>query len=182
MGKEAMTIMGNRGAELLRGLIDPLQNPFTKLKNLFKAADEIPSALMHWGESLKDSQEHLKMFSGVLANAYLESQVRGMMRDFGSAQRTGGTTADLIKSLDNLKDDLQDYKDVFTNMSNYILRIGLDVSTWGLTIAERLLFLREIRDEINKWFATSGDTKPAAFDLMDNIRKLPDERVKRPRR
>lgn len=43
VGKESLEIMGHHGAKLLRGLIDPLQNPFTKLKNLLKAADEIPS-------------------------------------------------------------------------------------------------------------------------------------------
>lgn len=148
---------------------------------LVKSVTEMPPAIMRWGQSLKDSQEHLKNFSGLLAHTYQQSQVREMLRNIGSAERTGGTTTDLVGALDDLRDDLQPYKDLFTNVSNKIAAFGLKILDGVLKVVEKVTPLDEITDMLNKLMADHDGKKPAAFEMMDSIRKLPLGTTRKPR-
>lgn len=196
-GKEAMQVIKNRGAEIFNPILDPvnaLLHPLsaaaTSIKGMVKAVDEVPSALLHWGESLKESQRHLMQWSGTLANAFLESEVRQHMREFGSAGRTAGTTADLTKALDDFKDDLQPFKDSITNISNKLSEISLKITNlgfkaatnWNFSIGGIRVSLGTIADLVNRYFSETDPSDTAAIDLMKNIRNLPDRLTKPPRR
>lgn len=191
VGSEAMQILKNRGEEIFNPLIHPIEallNPIGSLTKSFtglvKAADEIPSAFMHWGQSLVDSQRHLQQWSGLLAGSIQESQVREMMRDFKSAGRTAGTTSELTRVLDDLKDDLQPFKDVVSNLTNTIATFAVkSIDYFVVFITELKIMGTSIRDivDIGNFFMAKDDAgKTAAFDFMDNIRKLPDRLTKPP--
>lgn len=189
-GHELGQIVKNRGAEIfnpllhpINALLHPISSVTQSFTGLFKAADEIPSAIMHWGESLTESQRHLQQWSGTLANAFQESQVRQNMRDFGSAGRTAGTTVGLRKALDDLKDDIQPLKDAFTNVTN-VFATGAERLLHGmLTLATNFevfgISLGGVTEKLNKVFEDKDPARTAVFDFMENVRKLPDKMTKR---
>jgi len=79
-----------------------------------KEIAQLPSRIVKWSESLVESQRSLSRFSAPLSQAMAQSDVRGMKRDFKSAQITGGSTADLSKNLEDLYDAIRPMKDIMT--------------------------------------------------------------------
>jgi len=190
---ELGSIVKNRGAEIfnpilnpINALMDPIGAATTSIKGMIKAVDEIPSAIMKWGESLKESQRHLMMWSGSLANAFLESQVRQQIRDFGSATRTSGSTTPLIEALDDLKDELQPTKDAITNAANMVATAAVTLTRGVWWLIENFQFygisLKNLTDATNELVKKFGDPEAAtaAYDFMENIRKLPDRHTRPP--
>jgi hypothetical protein len=189
VGSEALDVVKNRGKEIFNPLLDPINallHPISSvtqsLGGMIKAVDEVPSAIMHWGESLTESQRHLQQWSGALANAFQESQVRQIMREFESAGRTSGSTVDLRHALDDLKDELQPMKDLVTNATNRLV-------TAMVTMADGLIYigmnlhvigplnnsLQQLVDFANRLLGGKPDpSQTAAFELMNNIRNLRD--------
>jgi hypothetical protein len=99
--------LGGPGGAALGAAIGGLASSATELSKM-------PIRLKDWSEALIESQRHLSRFSPALAQAVAQSDVRGLRRDIGSAQVTGSTTAELMKSVDGLKDALQPLKDQLT--------------------------------------------------------------------
>lgn len=77
---------------------------------------KLPSRIVEWSQSLTDSQREISRFSGVMSGAYAQSDVRKLRRDITSAHETGGPTAELVGSLDNLYDTIAPLKDNLTNV------------------------------------------------------------------
>lgn len=75
---------------------------------------KLPSRIVDWSEALLDSQRTISRFSGVMAQADAQRDVRKLQRDFASAGTTGGSTADLSHSMDDLYDVLRPLKDTVT--------------------------------------------------------------------
>lgn len=75
---------------------------------------KLPTRIKDWSESLLSSQKTISRFSGVMAQAFAQREVRGLKRDIESANITGGPTADLSKNLEDLYDTLRPLKDVVT--------------------------------------------------------------------
>lgn len=143
---------------------------------------DMPGALLNWGESLRDSQEHLRAFSGLMANTFAEAEVRQMMRNFDSAQRTGASTQNLSRALDDILDTIQPYRDLFTNISNTVVAIAIKMGALAAEVAKSVTWLDEIAGILNRWFDKEDKSKPGAFEFMDNIRNLPDQFNRKPRK
>lgn len=75
---------------------------------------KLPSRIVDWSEALLSSQRTISRFSGVMAQAEAQRDVRKLQRDFISAGTTGGSTADLSHSMDDLYDVLRPLKDTVT--------------------------------------------------------------------
>lgn len=75
---------------------------------------KLPSRIVDWSEALLASQRTISRFSGVMSQAEAQSEVRKLQRDFISAGNTGGATADLSHSMDDLYDVLRPLKDTVT--------------------------------------------------------------------
>lgn len=75
---------------------------------------KLPSRIQEWSESLLASQKQISRFSGVMAQAFAQREVRGLNRDIASAATTGASTADLSKNLEDLYDTLRPLKDSIT--------------------------------------------------------------------
>ena len=75
---------------------------------------KLPNRIKDWSESLLASQKTISRFSGVMAQAFAQRDVRSLKRDFASAQVTGGSTADLTRSMEDLYDILRPLKDSMT--------------------------------------------------------------------
>jgi len=74
----------------------------------------LPGRIVDWSEALLASQRTISRFSGVMAQADAQRDVRKLQRDFASAGNTGGSTADLSHSMDDLYDVLRPLKDTVT--------------------------------------------------------------------
>lgn len=151
-------------------------------KATFDNIRELPGAIMAWAESLKDSQERLRMFSGQLANVFMESEWREMMREFRSAGRTAGTTTGLVKALDDLKDDLLPFRDLLTNIANSVATIAVRGLDMAVNLAKAVTYLDEITTIANWWFSkTTTDDLPPVLEMWRSI-KPRDTETRPPRR
>jgi hypothetical protein len=177
---------GERGAEMMKTLLDPFENPLRKVTTSMKAlADtviELPGAIRHWGDALTESQRHLRDFNGVIAYAMLESERREIVRNIAIGGRTGASTANLTKALDDLKDEVQPYKDLITNGFNNVVALlavimtnTIKAGTTMADIAARLAGYGVVVDLIKKWLGGNPGqpVNTPGYDLMNFFRHLP---------
>ena len=180
--KRQMETFQDAAQQLRRNPTDP--EAFKQIgESLLALIKELPAAIKHWTDSLVDSQRHLQNFSGVIANAFQEAQVRQAVRDIQSGQRTGNTTKELIDAQQAFEDMLQPYRDLGTNVSNKLATWGQSIENWVFRAVEAGTGIDELVDAINKWIGKMDEEaieKGAAFDMMDGIRQLPDRLTKRP--
>jgi hypothetical protein len=88
---------------------------------------KMPRLLVNWGEALVGSQRPLAQFSGAIAMAEGLAQRRQIGRMMDSGARTGGTTADLSDSLQDLYDKIQPMSDTVANVLNQTLTKGVNL-------------------------------------------------------
>lgn len=182
--------MLSRPYEAIKTALNPFENPITKLTTAVKATVmtmiEMPGALKNWGDALKESQRHLMMFNGQMAGAFMQSEMRDMMRDIKSARGTSGSTSDLMSALSDFKDELRPFGDAVTNTLNRIVQILLLSGTSVIKIAMKIdeFTTGGLSSKLLAWLAKQeAEAVPtAAFDYMDWLRKLPDAVTKPPRR
>lgn len=103
-------------------------NPLLVAKGVADVGAELiklPGMLVQWGDALIGSADQIKEFSSVLANAFAVAELRTMQRQFGSAQRTGEASANLIDARQDLADTLQPIKDSTTNVLSKDIANGI---------------------------------------------------------
>jgi hypothetical protein len=119
-------------------------NPMNALHPMRATADlslqlsKLPALLKEWGESLVQSQRYLGKFNGTMAMANAESERRGILRAIGSGQRTGGPTAELNLSLENLKDQIQPIRDTVTVVIANSLRTGIELLSTAVDVVKMI--------------------------------------------
>jgi len=172
--------MGRMARRQLLGFGGVLANPINPLAwgNLAKATfdniRELPAALLNWAEALKSSQERLRMFNGQLANTFMESEWREMMRDFRSAGRTAGTTTNLVRALDEFKDDLQPMKDALTNLTNALVTAGVEGANVVYNLAMMATSLDQVVEIANILLGKyDSSEKPPALEMWESIKDRP---------
>ncbi len=74
----------------------------------------LPKRIVDWSESLVSSQKAISRFSGPMSQAFAQRDLAQTRRDIASAQATGGSTAELTKSLDQIYDVVRPLKDSIT--------------------------------------------------------------------
>ena len=155
-------------------------NPITRMKasaDQVRAIAELPFLLKRFGEGLKDANQHLAPFSGILAEAYLESQGRDFQRKIGQAERRAGSTGDMMEALDDLKDTIAPYQDAFMNSLNRLLEVGLETADKAIKIIEFLTLWDETVDLLNSWLGKSDkNNNDLLFQLMGEF--APDAKAK----
>lgn len=77
---------------------------------------KLPNRIKDWSEALLSSQRTISRFDGRMAAAFAQADVRGIRRDIASARATGGATADLSNSMQDLYDALRPLKDSITTV------------------------------------------------------------------
>ena len=174
-----------RGMKTAGAVINPFTGPVTKLttvfKSLFDTAIELPGAVLDWTESLKDSKQHLVRYNAVIAGAYLQSERADIMRNIGSGGRIGASQAALVKSLSDLKDELQPIRDTVTIALNVIATTVVEIlgnMAWGfkttlLGLKDQVKYsslsagaLVSLLELLSDWVTGSGGPTPgdAVFD------------------
>jgi hypothetical protein len=101
----------------------PLAGPMMaieRLEQLGKGIVGMPQAVLAWGEELKESRRHLASFNGTIAAAYAGSEMRDLMRNVQSARATSGSTAAMLESFSDLKDELRPLQDTATTFTNVL--------------------------------------------------------------
>lgn len=66
----------------------------------------MPTRIRDWSEALKESQRAISQYSGTLASAMAESDIKQIMRDIKMANETAVSGSEQILSYDELKDAL----------------------------------------------------------------------------
>jgi hypothetical protein len=94
---------------------------------VIKDVSELPAKIVRWSDTLVESQRHLGRFNGTIAMMNADTERRTVLRQIASGQRTGGATADLNTSLQNLYDQLQPMKDSVTVVIAKGLTVGVDM-------------------------------------------------------
>lgn len=186
--------MQERTAVAMKTMADPFAMPVTKFTTAAKAATEnikeLIAGIRSWGDSLMQSQEHLKNFSGVMAEAYLQQERRQILRAIQTGARTGGTVLDLQKSLDEFKDQIQPYKDLLSNIFNEVAAIGLTLGTAAAAMVKHIPVMGTnigaLVAAINAWLGGAPTTDTAGYRLIQHLVDL-DARgdpsfIKTPRR
>lgn len=116
-------------------------------KKLGEKFVELATATEDWGRELMDSQKHLMAFNGNIARAFLETERRDILRNIESGKNTGATTSNLANAWNDLKDEMQPFKDVLTNSLNTIaIAVTMVVKTvvkYGKPLAEGVLFMQK---------------------------------------
>jgi len=108
------------------------------LGGLSAAATEVsrlPTLIKDWGEALVEGQRGLSRYNGVLAKTFAEQERRTIVRGIQSGGVTGGATADLSSSMQDLLDEIQPMRDTVT----VGLARGLDVAVKALTRSVQIL-------------------------------------------
>lgn len=188
-----MKHFGSRGAEMMKIVLDPLETPIKKITTGFKGlADtitELPGALRSWGDSLVESQRHLRDYNGSIAYAFSESERREMLRNVESGARTGGSTASLSEALSDLKDEIQWHKDIMTNGFNGVVTVLTQLLVAALKTADAAERVAEqvpiIGPILQTWRRLLDQQKPVntpAQDLLDYMNNMPPTRINQPPR
>lgn len=180
--------VGGRSLATGKAMLNPFSSSTSKVSTLFesivKTGAELPGMLTTWGEALKNSQMHLRQYNGVLATALMESERRDMVRNIGSANATGYSTARLTEALSDLKDELQPIKDEFTNLKNEVTTVALktlvEIAKNTKELAEFVIehtpYLNDIykiwktSKELDKKLAAKQHTSGRMFlDILENF-------------
>jgi hypothetical protein len=97
---------------------------------------KLPRLLVGWGAALVQSQEKLAPFSGAIAQATGIAQQREIGRMMESGARTGGTTAELSRSLQDLYDRIAPMSDGVTNILNRSVTTGVQMLTRAVELLD----------------------------------------------
>jgi len=184
-GGKALYRMKEKGEEIGEAgktAMNPLADPMSRAQAYLKIGGEIatfPATVRDWGEELKKSSEHLKIFNGAIATTYAQSEFRDITRSRASAERTADSNRYMVESLDDLQDALQPIADDITNIANVVMGTLADSATVGvaaLSGASRV-FLPNIMgavEAISKYFVTKrvgGGSDGPGVDFINYIRE-----------
>jgi len=119
-------------------IFNPIKGTADLWTDMAKALTNMPGIVRSWGEELKSSQQHLRLYSGVHAQALGMSRARDIARDMRTASRTGDSFTDMTESLDELKDTIRPYQDEVLVALNNIASIAMQTVTSGIKTLEKI--------------------------------------------
>lgn len=146
------------------------------MEDLGKAAIQLPEILEGWGDELMASRQHLVQFSGAIAQAFGESQMRDMKRSINSGAATGGSTARLAKALDDFKDNVQPLKDGVANIANFVATGLLQMANGFAEILEKW----KIIEDAAAWMKKAFPEEPKTSNINDHINRLAGNKPPKP--
>lgn len=123
---------------------------------LAKEVAVMPARIRDWAEALKESQRQLSQFSGVLAGAIAESDIKQVMRDIRMANETASSGREQIVAFDELKDALFPVEkaltiginDTMTAMSKEVTKL---VNDYAPDIVGSIKLMAGFLKEMVKW-------------------------------
>lgn len=148
------------------------------------AAGEItalPKKIVDWGEALVESKRNIAQFSGTLSMAFAEANRRGIMRNIESGQRTGGSIAELSRSLQDIYDEVQPIRDEVTIVLSEASRVMINGLKEGVLLAkENREYLKAMSQfmggpivtaavELYNWLLNKAPVNPNQVTPLDNL-------------
>ena len=148
----------------------------------------LPNKMAKLGDAAIAAAKELAGFSGAMAEAAVEQIFGDLRRNMEKAQQTGESTLSLTRSTETLKDELAPIQNAITNVTNYLLQMGVEMITamlpylewlFGLlkwVLVKMLEALAEVTDWIDGWgegqVTKSIRNAAAAIDKVEvNTRK-----------
>lgn len=128
--------------------------PIANVKSWQKLSEimlTLPMRMERWSETLLQSQQHLMKYNATIASTFIERERRGIVRDIQSAGTTAGTTQRLGESLDDLKDELQPWRDSFTNVGQLVVTELVKISTGLVRVGPKLSPALDALARINQY-------------------------------
>ncbi len=171
-GQVRQQIKGQAGQFV--GNVTRMINPFnipSSVKRLFTQVKQLPDQLTRWGDALQNSQRYLEMYNVTIAETMRQSELADLKRNIGVGQRTAGSVAGVVKSVDSLKDAIQPYRDLGTNLTNRVVQLGSNVANVFIKLAEYATPIDELVDFANWFMGKEGeDQKQSLFNQFVNDR------------
>lgn len=133
-------------------------------------------AVNSWTDSLKNSREHLRNYSGAMAGAFAMSDIRDIQRNIRESAMTAGSTRDLLESRAELRDALLPLESAMMNFTNNLMA---GVNRAGAAAIDKMEGLLRMIPGMGKWIddmrkeEKSKPTEVSAFmsHLMKDVKK-----------
>ena len=126
--------------------LDPIAmlNPKTWLE-IGQSVMGLPNKMAKLGDAATAAAKELAGFSGAMAEAAIEQVFGDLRRSMEKAQQTGESTLSLTRSTESLKDGLAPIQNAITNVTNYLLQMGVEIIIAMLPFLEALFnFLKDV--------------------------------------
>jgi hypothetical protein len=122
--------------------LDPIAmiNPKTWLE-IGQSVMGLPNKMAKLGDAAIAAAKELAGFSGAMGEAAIEQIFGDLRRNIEKAQQTGESTLSLTRSTETLKDELAPLQNAITNVTNYLLQMGVEMITAMLPYLEWLFGL-----------------------------------------
>tara|TARA_R100000149_G_C5878573_1_gene142810 strand:+ start:2675 stop:3610 length:936 start_codon:yes stop_codon:yes gene_type:complete len=122
--------------------LDPLamMNPKNWVE-IGQAVMGLPNKMAKLGDAAIAAAKELAAFSGAMGEAAIEQIFGDLRRNIEKAQQTGESTLSLTRSTETLKDGLAPLQNAITNVTNYLLQMGIEMITAMLPYLEWLFGL-----------------------------------------
>lgn len=148
----------------LMELLNPAQALADRFTGIVKAGKDLPAAIMEWADTLADSRRALAQYSETMATVFAQSKTRETIRNIGSAQRTSGTTADLLDSINDIRDAMQPFKDDITNILNRIATGTLETGKTAIEWYRRMHIMDDVLLSALEFFGKEKELKDGAMN------------------
>lgn len=162
-------------------------------KDFLDSIIQLPNAIEKWGEALLASRFKLARWNASMAGTQIEAERREILRDISSARATAGSTKELNRAVQDLKDTMRPLNDTMINGFNMVvanLTRGLDKivqqsgeianSTYdtavGIPIAGKQI--QRIADVIDKYLGTGSSSDSRVFPTF--MMKMMSDQKKNP--
>jgi hypothetical protein len=86
------------------------------------------SSMKKWSEQVLASQEHLRQFSGVMANTYARLERQQLRLDAKTARETAGSNKYAADSYMRMREALQPLEVALTNATNVTVGVGANLA------------------------------------------------------
>ena len=160
--------------------LDPLamMNPRNWVE-IGQAVMGLPNKMAKLGDAAIAAAKELAGFSGAMGEAAIEQIFGDLRRNIEKAQQTGQSTLSLTRRTEELKDGLAPIQNAITNVTNYLLEMGVELVIAMLPLLQALFnilknilvwmlkLLSRVVDFIEWWWGQDG--------LGETIRKQADK-------
>lgn len=139
----------------------------------------LPNKMAKLGDAAIAAAKELAGFSGAMGEAAIEQIFGDLRRNIEKAQQTGQSTLSLTRRTEELKDGLAPIQNAITNVTNYLLEMGVELVIAMLPLLQGLFnvlrnilvwmlkLLSRVVDFIEWWWGQDG--------LGETIRKQADK-------
>lgn len=132
-------------------------------------------AIKDWITGLVASGHELKRFDSRIQTAYAEMERANIVRQVGSAQRTGGSRQALTESYTDFLDAMQPGLDALTNIQNNVASIFLSTAASATKWFQEIPGIKQLLESINQ--NTRHAQSEKAIPWLDFMQQLSDGRL-----